>query len=483
MSTRFLFIFVISSLFAASAHAGINEALVFEWWDEGIISPDEAEEMLELIDEGNESEACLLAEMYAQVECNASDSEDSSLAEVSENDGQPSNKKTKRKTKRASRSDKQAKRSSPPIRPSGYFLWRTRLDSNGHMASHREELQISFYRYTLRLGSQELLTYRNSGSEAHFGDVSTRELHSQIPLDTLWGVALQYPLGPFYLAGMLDTSATTEGRLGFAPDKKNKFEFFLWNARNVLKNAETSMGLQTNFQFGKTAVWWVYGGDFPLLKFQLQGNNKSDEKEPLQINWKTTAYIHGNSVPEISRLSSTILKSRIWASQILAISAPDAAHTKVTGNVRFLNPLHSDSISARIKADIQSGPRHLRPGFNATCLEAYENCRKDDFQAKLESSPADPWAFTLSAKSRYTRNEGLGIPRLEIGTRFSDSEKNQTRLSLVLPKGFSQDKLEIRNELSLHADFLDFSFVSTLKKSSSQKIRPSRTAISMKVIF
>ena len=47
----------------------LDEAKVFDWWDNGIISAEEATEILDLLEEGNQEEACLLAQVYAQESC------------------------------------------------------------------------------------------------------------------------------------------------------------------------------------------------------------------------------------------------------------------------------------------------------------------------------------------------------------------------------------------------------------------------------
>ena len=50
---------------ANATDLSLDEAQVFEWWDSGIIDGDEAREMLDLLEEGNTPEACMLAEVYA----------------------------------------------------------------------------------------------------------------------------------------------------------------------------------------------------------------------------------------------------------------------------------------------------------------------------------------------------------------------------------------------------------------------------------
>ena len=52
-----------------AASQSLDEAKVFEWWDSGVINSDEAREILDLIEEGNLQEACMLAEVYALEGC------------------------------------------------------------------------------------------------------------------------------------------------------------------------------------------------------------------------------------------------------------------------------------------------------------------------------------------------------------------------------------------------------------------------------
>ena len=56
-------------LLVATPRAAVTEAQVFDWWDAGVITPEQAQEFLDLLEEGNAEEACLLAEVYAQESC------------------------------------------------------------------------------------------------------------------------------------------------------------------------------------------------------------------------------------------------------------------------------------------------------------------------------------------------------------------------------------------------------------------------------
>ena len=453
---------VIFAMLLPMASAAVTEADVFDWWDAGIITPEQAGEILSLLDEGNADEACLLADVYAQEPCEAH-----------------SPKKAKERTTKTAR---------PPLRPTGYILSKIRLDSTGHIDSHREELRVDFYRYTLRLGTQELLTYRNARSEAHFGDISTKELHSHIPLDTLWGTAALYPFGKFHVAALLDSSTVTQARAGYAVNKQTSVEAFYWHGNTTpYRDHFHSAALQTKFDFGKATAWYQAGQDVPLLKIEFHNTTPPKKRntplEPITFNWRTTAYYHGDSVPALARLSSTILKSRLWGSQTVGATAKEWFNTRAEANMRIINPLHSDSASVRTKAMIISGPAFARAALTATCRELQDNCRQSDWKPSFTSAFTDHWSTGASARARYTRGEGFGPPRLEASLRYQDIPGNYAKVTLVAPKGNPSEDFQIRNEAHFSGPFLGVSIVSTFKKNANISLHPSQGSLMVKLLF
>ena len=166
--TLLLFLLAVAApLTFAMENSSLNEAQVFEWWDDGIIDGDEAHEILDLLEEGNTQEACILAEVYALESCASED-----IAPVKTKKQRKA--KTQQPATKASVKKQARKSERPSLRPHGYVEWKGRTDSLGHLESGRTELRFDFYRYSLRLGTQSLLTYRNEGSEAHFGQISTK---------------------------------------------------------------------------------------------------------------------------------------------------------------------------------------------------------------------------------------------------------------------------------------------------------------------
>lgn len=462
-------------LLAAAPKAAVTEAQVFDWWDAGIITPEQAEEFLSLLDEGNTEEACLLAEVYAQESC-----------------------EEKQESRKKSRATKERR---PSLRPTGYALSKIRLDSLGHVESHREELRVSFYRYTLLLGTQELLSYRNAGSEAHLGDISTKEVHNHIPIDTLWGTSLLYPFGNVHLAALLDSSTVTQARAGYDFDRQTSADIAYWHgAATDERHHFHSVMLQTSSSIGKASAWYQAGQDAPLVKIELRspstrqgkaprksGNAKAGQSQtaqaPIALGWRTTAYYHGDSVPALARLSSTILNSRLWGSQTITAVAKEWLDSRLEANMRIINPLHSDSVSARAKASLQSGPAWARAGISATCLELGDNCRESDWKPSLQSSFAERWTAGSSAKARYTQGEGLGAPRLEFSLRYQDAPGNFAKIAIVAPDGFATNALQLRNEARFGSDFLALSIATTFRRNVSGSLHPSRGNLSIKVLF
>ena len=469
-------IWIISFLMLGLSQASgknLDEARVFEWWDNGIVTAEEATEILDLLEEDNQEEACLLAQVYAQETCG------DTLAR-----GTPA--------KGASRKGKER----PSLAPHGYALWKARIDSAGHLETHRTELQMQFYRYRLRLGSQELLTYKNSSSEAHFGQVSTRELHSQIPLDTLWGTALLYPLGNFHVAGLLDTASTEQLRLGYSRRGSAAAEIFYWHGVAGGKNGDGaaagdstaaaevhSAGLQTKFPFGQMALWWQHGQGSPLIKFLLHDReNQKKAGEPLLFGWQTTAYLHGKEIPQWARLSNTIQKSRLWGSQSLTILAPELANTKITGNARLLLPLQSDSLSERLKMALESGPPPFRANISATCREAQENCRESDWKTGFTST-WETVTLGASARFRYRTEQHLPPPYVEISSLFTDSKKSHIGFTYIFPQGNPAKSTHFRSEIHFIEDFLDFSFVCIFKDIDKFILNPVRGYAEIRILF
>lgn len=476
---------IVSTLFAMT-DTELTEAQVFEWWDDGIIDGDEAREILDLLEEGNEQEACMLAEVYALESC--------ASEEV------PKSKKAKRKETKT-RPKKAKKESRPSLVPHGYIEWRGRADSLGHLESGRAELRLNFYRYSLRLGTQSLLTYRNEGSEAHFGQISTKELHSVIPLDTLWGTALFYPLyspvGTFRFGGLLDTAKTIRPSFAFTPfrgpkkEKDFEMELAYWNHRHPADSVERhSVSAQAKGSWGNFAVWWIpeNAGDLPLMKLQLQHREKM---EYATVAWKTDAYVHGDSLPEESRLSATIAKSKLWGSQTVGVTAHDAWKSKWTLNARTMIPLEGDTSKTRLKANAESGPGVLRGTASVTCLSAEEHCRQNDWTLKIrstrnlesEKSAHEHFVFSGKIRARHTRNEGFGTPLYEAGIAYAQDAANSAGIAVTIPKGAPKREIQLRSSAEVGNIFLQLSLAVTFRRNAEEEFHPLHAAMRAKVNF
>ena len=443
--------------------AELTEAKIFEWWDDGTIEAKEANEMLELMDEGNMQEACALAEIYANEPCGTESA-----------DGAPASKTETATSTKAPRDKK------PQKKYGGSLSTRMRLDSAGNVSAHREELRFNFHRFSLRLGTQELLTYKSKRGEAHFGQVSTRELHSAIPLDTLWGTALTYSLGKFSATALLDTAGTASAQFKVSPFAGMATKVAYWHA-----DASHSASIALTFPAGQIAYWQPFAKSAPLVHFRLHGRNAS------AFSWSTTGYMHGDSIPAPARLSASILKNRFWTTQNISYRAGGFLDTRISASARILSPLHSDSISGRLALDIESGPPAIRGSARIACREASENCKQTIYQGEAASSHLfGHLTATLSCSARTQHDHAQATwkrPRLEIGTSVSENlpgkHENLFRFSLVAPDAHPLENTQIRSETRLTGDFLEFSLVATFKKTEGGKVRPTHAQLSTKILF
>lgn len=445
--------------------ANVTEAQVFEWWDDGTIEAEEANEMLSLIDEGKTQEVCALAEIYANEPCGTG--EQAFFAD----DEHAGNK----------RAGKMSARVQKPSRHyGGHLAAKVRYDSAGHVTAHREELLFNFHRATFRLGTQELLTYKGKRGEAHFGQISTRELHSGIPLDTLWGTALAYSLGAFGLSGLIDTSGTLRAHASYTRGKAFTTGAALWKTAGTY-----SVMAQAAIPFGQVAYWQQVGEPAPLIHFRLHGRDSS------AFSWRTTGYIHGDSLPPPARLSPSIANRRIWTTQNVTYRAKEFFDTRVSASARILSPLHSDSVSGRFALDISGGPPALRMGAKFTCVEASVNCGQTIFQGSAQASHEFSTLSAMLSGSARTQHDSAekswSRPRIEIGASVSEKKsggrEDLFKVTLVAPDASPRENLQIRSETRLTCDFLEFSLIASFKKTDGAKIRPAHAQISSKILF
>ena len=475
---RFLFYSLCTLVVSAAAEAEsssvespFDEALVFEWWDNGIVDADEAREILDLLEEGNVQEACILAEVYALEKCSEKTPE----------------KKQRKKQNKATR----AQRRRLDLAPHGFVEWRGRTDSVGHLESYRTELQLHFYRYTLRLGSQSLLTYKGDGAEAHLGEISTQELHSLIPLDTLWGAAGLYPVGIFGLGALLDTATNSRANVIIAPSPELELQLAYWHHRHRGTASERhSVFAQAKGSFGGVAAWWIpeKRTDIPLFKIQLRHREKM---ELGNFSWKADAYLHGDFLPQESHLSSTIEKSRFWGSQTAGVSLRDAWKSNLSINARTIIPLESDSSKTRFKAAAETGPAALRGGASATCLQAETHCRQNDLSLKASSTwplgidgfGKEHVTFAGKIRARHTRGEGFGAPLYEAGAAYAAGTFNRAGIALTIPKGNPARELRLRSSTEIGTESLQLSLAVTFRRTAETPLHPLRAALKARFIF
>lgn len=464
ISIIFTFFILIASKNALAINTTVTEADVFEWWDNGIITEGEAEDILVLVEEGNEEEACALAEIYAQEQCQET---------------------IKDSTTTLKKNNKQSKGIS--LTPHGFFSWKGRIDSTGHIVSHREELQIAFYYYTLRLGSQKLFSYKKNLYEAYFGEISTKEIHSQIPLDTLFGTAFSFPIQKFFVEGFLDTSITSQIQIGYK-NKQFNTSVIYWNSNNI-----SSGILQLHLSGLSIALWQQQNQNFPLIKIKIQYRENEiysyDINSFFKVSWNTMAYIHGTETPRFARLSSSVLKNKLWISQNISLDISQLAHAKISGNANIAMPHNSDSLKARFKFTTEIGPPLIHAKLATTCLDAASRCNQGDWSIRVTSQHAETDAilFDMQAKTRHQKEKktyaGFNAPYLEAGFSYLENREKKFRFAVISLKGNSFKEIILRNESEISSKNLKCKFIVDFKQNKYRSLRPEKASFTTKFNF
>ncbi|MCQ2097370.1 MAG: hypothetical protein MJY87_05425 [Fibrobacter sp.] len=447
-----------------SVYTFLNENRIFEWWDDGLITGEEAEEILSKIEEDNFAEACHLAEALALENCAPR--------------GKPAEKE--RTTLEKAGSIK------------GFFAYKVKADSAGKIRDTFLDLDMNFYRFHLHLGSRQQLSYRHRGAEAYFGQIASREFHSQIGTDTLWGTALSYTLGKLRFQGVLDSALNLQAGLGYQKKGLSVGGFAWFHPEHpegdVIQGQASSVVLQLKIPEGEIASWWQPGQKAPLTRLRLQKN--FGKKDSLQISWQTSAYIHGKEIPEQAYLSSTYAKNKFTGTQAVAVSFPtrlggrsDPWITKITANARVLSPLGTDSLKSRLKVSAESGPEFFRVAASASCAEATDHCPQNDLSLKLSSQGFSDFALGASIRTRHTRHQGFDAPRTEGTITYQPSPQLVSGITLMIPQGYPQRQFQVRTENFLGTGRIQSGLVVTFRRKQGENLHPIHGNFQIKLLF
>ena len=433
---------------------GISESEIFELWDEGLILPEEASEIILLLEDGNEEEAEMLARVYGI--------ETTGMARVSENTS------TQKKSGK-----KKSKKAHPLVE--GHLSYRERFDSTGNSESRKYELMMKFYRFTLHKGSRELLEYSHKGYKAYLGDISTKELESRIPLDTMWGALARLPVGIFRMEALIDTAGIFSGGLGASFGKTLDVDGKFFHTEN---GKYAYMGI--TLPYGNVAVMGDTKMSSPLLRIRMRALR--DE----EISWAANVYIHGSSVPEIVNLSGTIRQSLLFATEEVSLRLKEFLDTRISTALQVLRPLDSDSISTKANAKLEAGYGYVRGSIYGLCTETAVGCERLTLRGKIITSlEAGRGTVSIAGSAGYTRNkDGVwGRPKTEAGVTFTEAGIGHAAFSIAFPDTRPQDRMNAKVEFDIREGNLGISLAATFKKKKNATFKPSHSIVKAIIYF
>lgn len=389
------------SLFAftfAFSESFLNEEQAFWAWDDGLITYDELEDLLALIQDGEDEEACALWESYGGEPCPETVASLLSKSKVH-----------------------------------GGLAYSASFDSLGHVSRRRFLTKASWMQFSgnaVFAGEPAMnakpekwrIQYKGKREFAVLGNLSKGDAGSLLPIIPVLGYAggLETKL---WEAGALLTADSAIGvRAGFGDVKVLRISAF---ALGSLER-EYSLFLCTRFAGSDLTVAYNRGWRTPLL-FASFVNNK---KDMLGIRYHFKGYFHGNdSLPGFFRLPRSVNKNKWWWSQ--------------WANV----PLKQWMIVLAERTTVPKDSGIIHSDFS---LSAKKKCRRSALGTVVSARALGDsllLSFTLASGIRLFESESLfteikwnleKLPVFEWGVKANLGKKAYSQVLLTVNEAFSE---------------------------------------------
>lgn len=278
----FLFLFLVNYGVAAE---GLSVEQVFWGWDDGLLTYEQVEELLGLLEREDETEACALWYAYTGEIC----------------------------------AGYEVPGEFVDIPRGGRAGWRASLDSTGSPYAQTVRGEFNYGRFDLKLlwkgdtgvvakmPVEGRLRYRDKKAEAVFGTLTRADLESPFPIREYFGYAGHLQISQLGMGALLAADSSMGFRLG-AGNKKTLFV----SGMGVYQRDNQSGFLRVLMPGAELGVGWNEHWDTPLVfaKFRYA------EKEVLRFQWNGSLYWHENDTLEGPfQLVRSIVKNEWWVVQ------------------------------------------------------------------------------------------------------------------------------------------------------------------------
>ncbi|GEM_PF-1003691 len=412
---RFLYLlFVLFLLLASKLFAEISVEQVYWWWDDGLIEYGEADDLLLLIESGDEEGACIYADALGLEKCELA---------------------------RPRKKQVSSKKKTPKIEKKnwgGSVRYQESRDSSDALLLRKLETKLHYEAFAFRgIFSGETLenatwqlAYRRDGYEALLGEIRYGEIGINFPLEVREGTWLAYDGELLKLGGALFTDSAVAANVGVHIGGMTLDAWTFDDSKNRAVAIESS---NENFAAG---VWYARGMESPLYRASV--DFKSEGK--FKILWNGLFYALEDSIlPYPLKLPASVRKSRFWASQTQKFLYSDYGVALVE---RLQIPLDTGRALPYVSATIQKSKGLFRMLAGVACRDAGEGCGRPQFRAEPGFAYGGALFYSKLRLQGESFNDLEHSPRVAVGVKytlkqdFGDFQKGSTffRSEFVVPE-------------------------------------------------
>ena len=362
--------------------AEISAELVLEWLDNGIITALETEDLLKLIEEENEEEACAYAFAVGIYQC-----------------------KKKEKTKKEF---------------SGFLKYTDLRDSSGDVVSKKASAKIKYKAYST-FGNSDgefLLAYQKKNLETLFGYLNNSDIHFSIPQKKY--------LGSFYAFQGCDFSA------GFLLSV-DSMQAFLFSYRYFygsvyFVSGETNYALEIKNKTSAFALWWNKEMSAPLWRASLVFK----ESGFFDFSFRSLFYGHQDTqIPYPLKLPTSVSMHKIWGSMTQTLSKKNYG---VAFTEKILVPYDSSETKIYLGVLLQKQKGFWGWNFGLAFREISSSWQKPQIRAETFLNFESISVYVKSRMQSDSLKNLFHEPRLILGVKSENYKNVYFKTEIVYPE-------------------------------------------------
>lgn len=463
---RFLYLLLVLFLLLTSKlFAEISVEQVYWWWDDGLIEYSEADDLLLLIESGDEEGACIYADALGLEKCELVKPRKKSIA-------------------------KKVKILKPQKRDwGGSVRYRESRDSSDALLLRKLETKWYYDAFAFRgvFSGENLknaawqLSYRRDEYGALLGEIRYGEMGINFPLEVREGTWLAYDGELLKLGGALFTDSAVAANVGVHIGGMTLDAWTFDDSKNRAVAFESS---NENFAVG---AWYARGMKSPLYRASVDFKSEGEFK----ILWNGLFYAHEDSVLLYPlKLPAAVRKSRYWASQTQKFLYGDYGVTLVE---RLQIPLDTGRALPYVSATVQKSKGVFRMLAGVACRDAGEGCERPQFRAEPGIAYGGALFYSKLRLQGESFNDLEHSPRVAVGVKytlkqdFENFEKGSTffRSEFVVPERGATEKspYKFNEEAGINLKNISVSLRLVFIKRPEESFKAERAGISAGMRF